>query len=609
MATSTAAVADELRRRLASRSHAQGGRERENEKDGIEELRRLLTGDEQARIARVEASLAPEALGRALPGATIAARTQGEDHAKALGPTVVASIRDAVEKEPRLFIDAIVPAMGPAIRAAVTHALRALVQQLNETLSRGLSLRGLGWRLEAVRTGRPFAEVVLLRSLVYRVEQIFLIHRESGLVIEHLVAPGSPQQDPDQVAAMLTAIDAFVHDAFREDAQLGRFHVGDLVCWVEHGPMALLVAVVRGTAPDSYADVLREAQERIHLDFAQELASFRGDATPFAAARPVVEKCLQTESAPLRSPSSSRYLLPAVLGAILVGAAVLVGVRMHRTHVDERRFQSVVEALRREPGVLVTDARNDGGRYTFEGLRDPLAASPRALVEQAGARPGDSTVRFAPFYSLDVGLSERRAVRLMQPPPGVTLSLTEGGVLRVAGSAPGSWIERARVLAPTLPGVDDVDWTALVDVDARAELGRTSASLASMAIFFQVGSAEVSAAQHAALDEMADATKRMLALAPAAGVKATLDLVGRADSSGTELENDALSGRRAERIAGDLRARGVPSEALRTHAGGVARGADAPACGAYGLHGADCARSVELRPDLQPAAPPPERAP
>ena len=37
-----------------------------------------------------------------------------------------------------------------------------------------------------MRTGRSFAEVVMLRSLVYRVEQIFLIHRETSLSLLHV---------------------------------------------------------------------------------------------------------------------------------------------------------------------------------------------------------------------------------------------------------------------------------------------------------------------------------------------------------------------------------------------------------------------------------------
>ena len=91
--------------------------------------------------------------------------------------------------------------MGPAIRKAIAEALRGLVQSLNQALEHSLSWRGIKWRIEALRTGRTFAEVVLSKTLVYRVEQVFLIHRESGLLLVQAVAPEVEAQDA-------------VHDAF-----------------------------------------------------------------------------------------------------------------------------------------------------------------------------------------------------------------------------------------------------------------------------------------------------------------------------------------------------------------------------------------------------------
>jgi len=73
--------------------------------------------------------------------------------------------------------------MGPAIRRAIGEALSRLIQSLDRALDHSLTWRGLGWRLEAARTGRSFAEVVLAHTLVFRVEQVFLIHRRTGLLL------------------------------------------------------------------------------------------------------------------------------------------------------------------------------------------------------------------------------------------------------------------------------------------------------------------------------------------------------------------------------------------------------------------------------------------
>src|SRR5215470_13976036 len=97
--------------------------------------------------------------------------------AQALGPTVEAAMKRSVRDEPRLWAEAIVPIVLPAIRMAIATALREMVQTLNQMLESGLSLKSWRWRWEGWRTGTPFAQVVLLRTLVYRVEQVLLLDR------------------------------------------------------------------------------------------------------------------------------------------------------------------------------------------------------------------------------------------------------------------------------------------------------------------------------------------------------------------------------------------------------------------------------------------------
>src|SRR4029453_14302380 len=170
---------------------------------------------------------------------------------RALAPTIEETIYDLVRRNPRPLADALFPIIGPAIRKAVATTLSGMLESLNTTLEHSLSWRSLQWRLDARRTGRSFAEIVLLNTLVYRVEQVFLIHRPSGLLLQHLMAPGAPAQDPDLVSAMLTAIRDFVGDSFkvREDEGLQTLKVGELSVWVEKGPHRVVAVVVRGTAP------------------------------------------------------------------------------------------------------------------------------------------------------------------------------------------------------------------------------------------------------------------------------------------------------------------------------------------------------------------------
>ncbi|HJR49672.1 MAG TPA: hypothetical protein VJ794_01115, partial [Gemmatimonadales bacterium] len=225
----------------------------------LAELRELILGAERRRLQELErrldaAGLTREELAELLPEAIVLRAGRDRQLARALAPTVENAIGESVRRNPRQIATAIFPVLGPAIRKAIADALAGLVASINSALEHSVSPRGLRWRLEAWRTGVPFAQIVLKHALVYRVEQVFLIHAETGLLLSHAWTPELPPSDPDLVSGMLTAIRDFVADSFARDGDAGglrRFTVGELTVMVEQGPQAILAAVVRGQASDT----------------------------------------------------------------------------------------------------------------------------------------------------------------------------------------------------------------------------------------------------------------------------------------------------------------------------------------------------------------------
>ena len=183
--------------------------------------------------------------------------------ARALTPPLEEAITASVKRNPKPLADALFPVMGPAIRKAVSASLAGMVESLNRTLEQALSRRSIRWRLEAMRTGKSFAEVVLLKTLLYRVEQVFLIDRRSGLLLQHVQAGSGVVQDADMVSGMLTAIRDFVQDSFKvgEADSLEALKVGELSVWIEPGPHAIVAAVIRGSAPRDFRPTLQDAVE------------------------------------------------------------------------------------------------------------------------------------------------------------------------------------------------------------------------------------------------------------------------------------------------------------------------------------------------------------
>ena len=214
--------------------------------EAFEELRRLLLSGEREQLRDLRDRLnnrerRSKDVAGVLPEAVKLSGERGEELVQALRPAVEGSIKQSIEKKPETFVGALHPIIGPMVRRSIAESLRRLMQSLNQTLEHPFSWRGLKWRFEALRTGKSFAEVVMLRSLVYRVEQLFLIHRKTSLSLLHVALDPAIAKDSDMVAGMLSAIQDFARDSFAtgDDSALEEFRVGELQVWIAPGQVRL----------------------------------------------------------------------------------------------------------------------------------------------------------------------------------------------------------------------------------------------------------------------------------------------------------------------------------------------------------------------------------
>ena len=541
--------------------HDDAGQTDEAGQDGYAELRRLLLGPEQAQLSRLRQWLeSPEGyareVSRVLPEAVELRTAEDQRLSEALLPTVETGLADSVRKRPQLWIDALFPVIGPAIRKAIAETLSVMIQSLNQTLEHSLSLRSLGWRAQAWRTGKPFAEVVLLNTLVYRAEQVFLFHRETGLALQQVVAEKVEAWDASLVSSMYTALQDFMRDALHkpESETLDRPKMGEHTLWVEQGPYALIAVAIRGAAPEGFRVTLQEALEEIHRAQGEALAAFAGDAGPFAACRPRLEACLQSQFQP--PPRRTLFALRVAAGLILGALALWIVVALRQ----EGRWQDYLARLRAEPGLVVTRAEKGWRQYYLEGLRDPLAADPAALLAASRLDPGHIVSRWEPYQALAPDFVLARARALLEPPATVTLELRDGALI-AAGTAPRQWIAEARRLARAVPGVMRFDTDALLPEELVA-LRELKEGIERQVIRFVLDTAQLAPGQAAVLEQVAADARALERRAAEADRQPRIEVVGHADQSGAEAKNQRLSEERAESVRRFLASRGVAPAAL-----------------------------------------------
>jgi outer membrane protein OmpA-like peptidoglycan-associated protein len=547
----------------------------------LAELRRLLLTPEQEQISQIQTQLNDHRgrvndLSRLLPDAIRVRNERDEALTAALRHNIGPALKQAIRHDPSAVIEAVTPVIGPAIRQAITKAFNEFVQSVDETMKYSLTVQGLKWRIEALTTGRAFPEVVMYHTLVYRVEQAFLFHKKTGLLLHHVALPTAASKDADLISGLLTAINDFAHESFKptEEQSLMKLDYGDLEVWIEGGTppvdLAYLAVVINGNAPEGLrTEVLLPALETIHGKLRDELLNFDGDTQPFELSQPQLEDCLKAQyrgkSPVTEAPKGFR--LPPRMAVPLVLLLLVLMVWGFFTWRAQRRWNAYLERLQAEPGVVVTEQRRTGGklfgaRFAIEGLRDPLANDPEQFLPALNIAPSDVASQWKPYHSLDPAFVLARARQVLEPPASVQLRV-EHGVLLVSGEATQSWLVNARKLVRALPGLTGLDENGLFTGELK-EQRQLKEQLERAVLLFHKGTTQFAAGQRAAAQTVTQQIKQLLSLSAATGRHLQIEISGHTDAEGSAEFNQRLSRERADRVLSVLSASGVPRERLTT---------------------------------------------
>ncbi len=192
--------------------------------------------------------------------------------------TLRLKIRDARDE----MIEALYPIIGQTVVRAVAEAVRDLARTVDAQMraTTGPRRRSGGGSRPPARCIRP--ELALRDALPFSVSQVFLIHQETGLLLQH-VARDTADADTDLIGAMLTAIRDFTEEAFGRGRpeDLDAIQVGDRRIVIEAAQRVYLAAVVDGVEPAGFRAFMRDCVVAIAQDHAPELRDYDGDATPF----------------------------------------------------------------------------------------------------------------------------------------------------------------------------------------------------------------------------------------------------------------------------------------------------------------------------------------
>lgn len=282
----------------------------------VENLRQLVQDLEQVR-ARVRPVLTSLIHDRA--------RAEEFEFAEAVAPVMGPAIRHQIREAQQDIIDAFYPVIGQIINKAISEAMRELTAKIDSRLRPqidfGTRVRWFFWRLRGVSE----AELILREAVPYEIHHIFLVHRETGLLLAHREAGKRGSQAPELISGMLTAIRDFVADSFGQaDRELEDITYGDQRILLEAGQNAYLAVVLEGVEPPGYANVMRTTLHQIGVQYERDLRRFWGDMDLLPDFTADLKPLSDPSPEDLVASLSAEELSPGERRAMMIGALVLI---------------------------------------------------------------------------------------------------------------------------------------------------------------------------------------------------------------------------------------------------------------------------------------------
>ncbi len=458
--------------------------------------------------------------------------------AEALAPVMGEALRAQISEAKDDIADALYPVIGKTVRKSVAEAMKNLMQAINERIDQLVS-KGFG-------KGKKPDRITLLREVLpFHVQQVFLIHRETGLLLSHASNRIDPDAVPneDMVSGMLTAIREFSKTAFAADDQsLHEIQYDNLNIIIEEGKYAYLAFVVSGTPGSRFKEIIKDLEHKIHLACYKDLRAFSGDTQPFEAVGTTLESFISAVHEPMFAEAlagqkkGGKGAMLIFLGLIVLLIAALFFFLTPDSAAREAELQALLNQYRHKAGAFFTVERTDD-RLTLVG--QAYAADRRALLqalENYGfAINSEALTVLPPLPAMQKSLSQISRELGLNPPLSLIVDSTQ---FHLTGEVPdeATRLRAARMFAAqnALPLI----WNGIRVTKAGNRALITA--LNTHALFFKAGSARLD-------DASIKTLQKIISTGHLQNIQ-RLIIRGYADATGNPRRNRELARQRARAV-------------------------------------------------------------
>ncbi|GGA18001.1 OmpA family protein [Okeania sp. KiyG1] len=528
------------------------------------------TEQDQQAISEVLAPLLPGAISTAI-------QNYPQEIAKALAPEMGAAIREQIRIDRRQISQALAPEMGRAIKDQITLEPNSIadalypvmgstiskymageVREINDKISETFSLKGIKRKIKATFQGVSEAELIISEITICTVQAVFLIHKESGLVISEVQHSGRDRLESEMLAGMLTAISSFVNDCIAQSgdtSELNEIEYGNSKIILEVAGYCYLAVVIKGQTNKSFIKELQQVLSNIVIDHGKDIKNFAGDSDTIPPSIQLLLKSLmETEDVQenqklqvSKTPTALLIVCGLILSLILIPWGIYqyysrlyrgieVRTREAWSNIDELAIYGIDAKVERGSLILT-------GQLPNQNLRNRAAkiAKKEARFHNLEVNNQIVAVRRPSEVSDEVG----RMTRVLNQMDGVSIS-TEYGEGRVIVKGTVMDMADSQIIIRKIEQVPGV--TSVISTTKLSPLKLKTR------IYFDIGSAQL---QPVYLDTMAQ-IREFLTQYP----QKHLRILGHTDRTGSPNLNRQLALERAYTVRDALVKQGVDARRL-----------------------------------------------
>ncbi|MEL6637663.1 MAG: cell envelope biogenesis protein OmpA [Bacteroidota bacterium] len=238
-----------------------------SEQEKMQQLQEILLGKERAKLDRLETIVETkedlsERVSPIIEEHLEQLRQQFPEHYRRV---VDRMMEEKIKSSSEDILNTIYPVLGKMIKKYIAHQFQLLREAIDQQIRRTIQRLNFWQRFKVMVWGIGDTDLLLVESKAPQILEVFVIQRDSGLLLGN--ASAQKTVDSDVVAGMLTAIKAFVEDAFMDGSQdLGMIEYDHHKIYLQNFPAFFIAIALSGVISE-----LEKGRLNDHLlDFAEQ---------------------------------------------------------------------------------------------------------------------------------------------------------------------------------------------------------------------------------------------------------------------------------------------------------------------------------------------------